>query len=140
MFDELQARWLQNRAAEVMRAAGARGVVRVAIVGDVEMGALHERSLGVPGPTDVLTFDYSPEGGAIDAELVIGGGVAHREAAARGHSPEREALLYIVHGLLHCLGHDDHDEASAARMHAREDELLTRVGVGATFASGSAPA
>ena len=40
-----------------------------------------------------------------------------------GHRVERELLLYCVHGLLHCLGHDDHDEAGWRAMHAREDEI-----------------
>jgi len=43
-------------------------------------------------------------------------------------------LLYVVHGVLHCLGHDDHDEAGYASMHALEDRVLYAIGVGATFA------
>ena len=53
----------------------------------------------------------------------------------RSHPVERELLLYIIHGILHCLGEDDHDDDAYARMHAREDDLLEAIGVGRTFAA-----
>jgi ssRNA-specific RNase YbeY (16S rRNA maturation enzyme) len=33
-------------------------------------------------------------------------------------------MRYVVHGLLHQTGYDDATVRGAARMHAREDELL----------------
>jgi len=33
-------------------------------------------------------------------------------------------MLYVIHGLLHLMGYDDGEHRSAARMHAREEELL----------------
>lgn len=69
----------------------------------------------------------------LDVDLLICVDEARRQSAARGHSIERELLLYILHGVLHCLGEDDHDPTDAARMHAREDEVLDAIGVGATF-------
>ena len=33
-------------------------------------------------------------------------------------------MLYVVHGLLHLTGHDDHSARDAARMRARQEELL----------------
>ena len=34
-------------------------------------------------------------------------------------------VRYVVHGLLHLIGYDDGPIRAAAKMHAREDELLT---------------
>jgi probable rRNA maturation factor len=70
---------------------------------------------------------------------------ARRQAAGRALPVERELLLYCVHGVLHCLGYDDHDDAEYVRMHAEEDRILEAIGVGRTFAalpvtSGSARA
>jgi probable rRNA maturation factor len=62
---------------------------------------------------------------------------AGRQSAVRGHTVEQELLLYVVHGVLHCLGHDDHDPDAAARMHAEEDRVLAAVGVGVTYARGA---
>lgn len=105
-------------------------------MGDAEMAAAHERHTGVGGTTDVLTFDLSDETGVIDADLLVCVDEALRQSSARGVPVEHELVLYIVHGVLHCAGYDDGDEASASAMHRREDELLSAMGLGAVFAAG----
>ncbi len=128
--------WLWARAGSHPRPTPDGGEVRVRVVGDAEMSAAHLRYAKVPGTTDVLTFDLSEgESGsrALDADIVVCVDEAERQARERGHDPRRELLLYAVHGLLHCLGHDDHDAASYERMHRLEDEVLTAIGVGAVF-------
>jgi probable rRNA maturation factor len=98
------------------------------------MSELHLRHSQVAGTTDVLTFDLRRDSAnAIEAEIVVCADEAARRGVELGHAIERELLLYCVHGLLHCAGYDDHDEAGWQRMHAREDEILRAVGVGATF-------
>lgn len=126
-----------------LRAAGREldvaGEVRLRIVADPEMDALHRRTTGIAGTTDVLTFDLRDLGlGPLDVDIVACLDEAARQAAARGHAPERELLLYALHGILHCLGHDDHDEAAFARMHAAEDAVLTAIGVGPVYARPAA--
>jgi probable rRNA maturation factor len=130
--------WLAQHATLALRAIGAPGEVRVRVVNNAVMAAAHEGFAGVPGTTDVLTFDLAdPGSGTLDVDILACHDEAVRQAALRGHSPERELLLYTIHGILHCLGHDDHDEAAAARMHAEEDRILQAIGVGATYAAGS---
>lgn len=110
------------------------GEVRARIVGDDDMAALHARHSGIEGTTDVLTFDLRELPGApLDTDIVACLDVARRESAQRGHSPERELLLYILHGALHCLGFDDHTDEGFDAMHAAEDELLAAAGVGPVF-------
>ncbi len=123
----------------MLRRAGteldARGEVRVRVVDDATMSELHTRHAGVAGTTDVLTFDLRPMGlGPLDADIVICLDEAARQSAGRGHTPVRELLLYALHGILHCMGHDDHDDEAYARMHAAEDAVLTAIGVGPLFA------
>lgn len=127
--------WLRERASHALVLLGARGEVRVRLAGDAEMADAHGRYAGVAGVTDVLTFDLAGGSGSgvLDADILVCVDEARRQALARGHAVGREALLYIVHGVLHCLGHDDHDDDGFERMHAREDDLLGRLGVGATF-------
>lgn len=126
------ASWLRDRAAEAGARLGCRGEVRIRIVTDPEMAAAHQRLMGVSGTTDVITSNLG-DGAELDGDLLICLDEAARQASARGHGAREELLLYIVHGLLHCLGHDDHDEAAAARMHALEDQTLEAIGVGAVF-------
>ncbi len=151
-----ECRWLIDRVsgafAEACRRESSRskgivrgGEVRIQIVGDDEMSRLHEEYAGVSGTTDVLTFDLSgdEENGKappLDVDLTACLDEAERQAAARGgtHRREHELLLYSLHGLLHCLGHDDHEDATYRLMHETEDQILSAIGVGALF--GSAPA
>ena len=115
-----------------------RGEVRVRVVGDAEMAREHEARTGVVGTTDVLTFDLSESAG-LDTDILVCADEADRQAARLGHDRADELLLYIIHGVLHCLGHDDHDDDAFARMHAAEDALLHDLGVGAVFARDRAP-
>lgn len=110
----------------------AAGELRARVVNDQTMSEAHARYAGVEGTTDVLTFDLG-SGGAVDADLYICVDEARRQAERLGHPVEHELVLYIVHGLLHCLGHDDHDEEDARRMHTEEDRLLTAIGIGPVF-------
>lgn len=133
------ANWIATqlrRAAEFISRHEDKSVARVnvLIVDDARMIHLHERHSGDASTTDVLTFDLREDpAGPVEADIIVCADEAARRAAEFKHSIERELLLYCVHGLLHCLGHDDHDDAGWRRMHAREDEVLTAIGVGATF-------
>lgn len=138
-----QREWLERYGAAALRAATeAPGEVRVRVVDDRAMAAAHLKYSNIPGSTDVLTFDLSDGGSArgeaLDVDILVCADEARRQGSERGHAVERELLLYIVHGVLHCLGHDDHDEAGFLRMHAEEDRILSAIGVGATFGSGGA--
>jgi len=109
----------------------------IALVGNVQMSALHERFMELPDPTDVLTFplDVDSCGRPISGEVIICVPYATREARKRGISAEREILLYALHGMLHLSGFDDRTEADFKAMHRREDQILTRLGLGPVFAS-----
>ncbi len=130
--------WLVENTRRIADQLRLEGELRIRIVGDGEMANAHKRHLGDTSTTDVMTFDLADgaaaRGAPIDADLLACADEAARRAQEHGYTTERELLLYVVHGLLHCLGHDDHDDASYERMHALEDELLEAIGVGATFA------
>lgn len=137
--------WLRSRLAGAVAALGLGEVeLSIAIVDDATMAQLHARHLEEGTTTDVLTFDLRdepfagvPEAGVwppVDGEVVLCLDEARRRASERGHSTDRELLLYAVHGLLHLLGYDDRDGEAAGRMHEKEDELLEAIGVGRTYA------
>jgi len=157
-----QLAFVQTHAWLAIRALNARGEVRVRIVNDQAMSQAHEEYAGVTGTTDVLTFDMSNpvelEAGetsgvwvtaeevrssqekgfartafVLDTDILACADEASRQASERGYALERELLLYVVHGVLHCLGYDDHDEVEAGAMHRLEDVVLAAIGVGITF-------
>jgi len=98
--------------------------VSLLLTDDAEMADLHGEWLGDATPTDVMSF-------AIDdgAELVVSVTTARRVARACGHAVRAEVALYIVHGLLHVLGHDDTTKAARARMRAAERVVMQRLGL-----------
>jgi probable rRNA maturation factor len=81
------------------------------------MARLHRQFLGVPGPTDVLTFHHG--------EIVISAETARRQARALGNTTEDELRLYILHGLLHLCGFDDKSARARAAMHQVQEQLLS---------------
>lgn len=144
---------LRRVARAVASAEGFRtGQLSIAVVGARAMSTLHQTYLNIPGPTDVLTFDLGTDRrhGVLDAEIIICADVAAAAAARRMPRPasgqprkrpgasfalaRRELALYVAHGLLHLSGYDDHTARQFKRMHAREDELLSRLGHGSVFA------
>jgi len=107
----------------------------LALVGERRMAALHERFMDIAGPTDVLTFELEHDGrGRVTAgEVVACVPHAVREARRRGVSARDEVLLYALHGMLHLCGYDDRTQRDFAKMHRREDQILTQLGIGSVF-------
>lgn len=124
---------LEADAAErAARAAYAEGEVEGAdltliFVSDEALAELHGRFLDDPSPTDVMAFDLT-EGAVLEHEVYVSVDCARRVARARGVSVERELALYVVHGVLHLAGHDDHDIEARARMRAAEGRVLRALG------------
>ena len=97
----------------------------LAVVSGPQMASLNRRWLGRGGATDVISFDLSDDPAAgPGGQIIVCADVAVREARRRGVGPQRELMLYVVHGLLHLIGYDDASPRAAARMHAREEEIL----------------
>ena len=92
------------------------GEVFVWLISDRRMARLHRQFLGKSGPTDVLTFQHG--------EIFISVETAKRQARVFGNSLMRELQLYIVHGLLHLHGFDDHTQSGARRMKKIQGEIL----------------
>jgi len=138
------AMWLQLQIERVVEALQLKSIsLSVVIVADDVMATMHEQHCGVTGTTDVITFDLAdcpssdPEScGAADGELYVCLDEARRRASELGHETSHELLLYAIHGLLHLIGYDDHEDAAYEAMHAREDELLRSIGLRPLFRAG----
>ena len=125
----------RGRMREVVRAVlDGEGVadaeISLAFVDNPTIHALNKRYLQHDEPTDVLSFPLSePNAKRLAGELVIGVEVAQAQAAERGHDVQAELALYVIHGLLHLCGYDDHDDAGAAAMRERERHYLRQLGL-----------
>lgn len=113
--------------------------ISVALTGDEQVRALNQKWRGKDKPTNVLSFPMADErdlgiANVFDAELLLGDIVLARrvceaEATEKGVSFEDHATHLLVHGTLHLLGYDHHDERDAADMEAREVRALKRLGI-----------
>src|SRR5436190_11765550 len=86
--------------------------ISLAFVDNPTIHRLNQRYLNHDEPTDVLSFPLSePNTRKLAGELVIGAEVGREQADRRGHDVQAELALYVIHGLLHLCGYDEHTDA-----------------------------
>jgi len=119
---------------------GARSVeLGVRLTNDAEVRALNAEWRGKDKATNVLSFpmaepdemnDASPDSPELMlGDIVLARGVCVAEAADKAISIEAHASHLLVHGTLHLLGYDHHDDDAATDMEAREVRALARLGI-----------
>ena len=111
----------------------------VRLTGDDEVRALNAEWRGKDKPTNVLSFpmldpDEFQKANVAGPEMLLGDlilarGVCESEAADKKLSVEQHAAHLLVHGTLHLLGYDHHDDEQAADMETREVRALQRLGI-----------
>jgi len=105
----------------------------ILLVDEATMAAYHERYLGEPGPTDVMSFpmdelrapaaDEEPPVGLL-GDIVLCPSVTAAQAAENDRTPEEEADYLLIHGLLHLLGHDHAEPEEKAVMFGLNDRII----------------
>ena len=113
--------------------------ISLAIVSDKAIAVLHEKWLGISGPTDVLSFnlsspkDVQPSGHGkkhkIYGEIIASAETASREAYVYSWNAEYELLYYLIHGLLHLAGYDDQKPSSRISMRRKERAVMKAIGL-----------
>jgi len=119
----VEAAWRARTADDAP--LGALATLDVALVDDAAIAEVHGRFLGDPTPTDVITFDHG--------EILVGVETAARQAADHREPPGRELLRYMVHGLLHLAGHDDHEEPARKRMMCEQERIVAEIWLAAAL-------
>lgn len=112
------AAWMQSLVAELAPEADSVGV---RFAGDATVRRLNREFRGKDKATDVLSFpgEESPEGRHL-GDIVISIPTAERQALERGATLEEEVKLLLLHGVLHCLGHDhETDQGEMERLESR---------------------
>jgi probable rRNA maturation factor len=116
--------WLAALVAALAPAAGSLGA---RFVGDREMRRVNRQFRAKDQTTDVLSFPGEATGDAAADEeghplgdLLISVPAARRQAAAAGHPVDRELKVLLLHGVLHCQGHDhETDQGEMERLERR---------------------
>ncbi|MCE9527063.1 MAG: rRNA maturation RNase YbeY [Planctomycetales bacterium] len=121
---------LKRAVRAVLKDAGfENGEISIAVVDDAEMHALNRKYLDHDYPTDVLSFVLDEEDHRLDGEIIVSSDYAAREAEIYQWKAEDEILLYVIHGSLHLVGHDDQDAAPKKLMREQERKHLLSFGL-----------
>jgi len=113
--------------------------ISVLLTGDDQVRRLNAQWRDKDSLTNVLSFpmvdpDDLQQAIVAGPELLLGDiilarGTCESEAASKGVSVENHASHLLVHGTLHLLGYDHHDDAAATDMEKREIRALERLGI-----------
>jgi len=103
-----------------------KAILGINLVAAPEMTLVNETFLKHAGSTDVITFDYAgkTEGTILAGEIFVCVDEAIVHAKKFKTKWQSEIVRYIVHGVLHLLGHDDHRVAARRKMKREENRLL----------------
>lgn len=114
-----------------------RFAVGLYVCGAKEMAKLHNQFMQDPTATDVMAFEAEqdenegqndPDEPIYLGDIIVCSDVAKEEAKDRNHSWQDELKFYVLHGMLHLLGLDDHSDEERAHMHALQTEALAILG------------
>src|SRR4030067_2036502 len=133
---------IKSNADNILLLCGSGNTeLSILIVNNRVMRTLNRQYRGIDKPTDVLSFLPSPAtftyrgGGAGEGkpmrflgDIVISMEKIHAQAAERGHSPDKEFKILLIHGILHLLGYDHEvSRAEAQRMSRKEKLIVSRL-------------
>ena len=107
-----------RRALAAQRARGWS--IGVRLTDDRRIRAINKKYLHHDAATDVIAFGYGKKMG----DVVVSADTARRVAKELGIPFKEELARYLVHGVLHLLGYDDHERQARARMHRRQEKIL----------------
>ena len=125
--------------ATILRHEGVdRASLSIVFVSSQRIKALNKKFLGRDYTTDVLAFDLSDETSAknkikrkprtVLGDIIISTDAVLKNARAYKTGLSEETALYVIHGILHLLGFDDHKTRDAQRMRRKEQQLLVFLG------------
>ena len=104
----------------------AAGQINICFVDNPQIKKFNTRFLKIKSPTDVLAFNLSgkKEKNIILADILISAQEALNQAVSFKTTPDYELSLYVVHGILHILGFNDHTPLQKKMMRKKENQYV----------------
>lgn len=106
--------------------------VNIIFVSNQKIRAMNRKYLGHDISTDVIAFPSGglPSGGAKEmvfiGDIAISTDKALENSRSYGSSFMEEVALYVIHGILHLVGHEDTSGKKKKRMKKLENELFRK--------------
>ncbi len=145
--DDDLLKFIEKTVAESLKLSGMKAgcEVSLSLVDDAGIREINREYRNIDAATDVLSFpivemeegkiissegDFDPEENALLlGDIVISLERAEKQAMEYGHSYSREVAFLTTHGVFHLLGFDHMDKEQEARMLAKQEEVLTIMGL-----------
>ncbi len=123
-FDESFLSELAELCCFSLERAGMAGDWEIALVltSEAHLTELHAEFMGIPEPTDIMTFPSDEE---LGGDIVISIEQAERQRHDDEWDLASEVRFLVTHGALHLAGWDDASARDRAAMLARQREILT---------------
>ena len=106
-------------------------VLSIVFVNHQRMKALNKKYLNRNHTTDVLAFDLKDDVAlkrrpkTVMGDIIISTDAALKHVSAHQTVLAEELTLYVIHGILHLCGYDDHKANDIRKMRKKEQELLS---------------
>ena len=117
----LNNKWLRLVAESEIRRVGQ---INIIFCSDNYILDVNQQYLQHDYFTDIITFDYC-EGDRLSGDLFISVGTVRENSVEYGTEFDDELNRVIVHGVLHLIGYDDHNDSDIAEMRKKEDYYLS---------------
>ena len=117
-------------AAALSDGAEADGDYVVLLTDDAAVAKLNAEFRGKAGSTNVLSFPAASSAAPHRGDVALAFGVCAAEAQAQCKTLAAHLQHLVVHGVLHLLGFDHHEDDEAEAMEGRERQVLASLGVG----------
>ena len=140
---EALARRAARAVFEVLEAPEPDSELSILFTSDAAVAELNQAWRGKAGPTNVLSFPMTAgmQGGPTGAlgDIVLAAGVVRGEAVAQAKPLANHTAHLIIHGLLHLLGHDHAEDATAEAMDRLEARAMARLGLPDPYEDATEP-
>lgn len=138
-------RFIKTNAETILSLCRLKNVeLSILIVNNRRIRAINKKYRGKNSATDVLSFPMNevpppltplPRGEGrykgipvLLGDIVISMEITHKQAKEQGHSPSKELLLLLTHGILHLTGYDHElSPAEERRMRKKENLILSKL-------------
>ena len=88
--------------------------IEVLVTSDLEIAGMNQKYMGLPGPTNVLSFPLDMDQTiGLNGSIVLSAHTLHREADLYAQDSSEHCLRLIAHGLLHLAGKEHGQEMEA---------------------------
>jgi rRNA maturation RNase YbeY len=101
-------------------------VLSLSLVSEDHIEMLNRKYLNSEGPTDVIAFPMGEESrdGYLLGDVLVCPEIVEAWKDQYGVKRGKELEFVVVHGVLHLLGNEDHDEEGFTRMYRRQKEII----------------